>query len=223
LTTFLLFIKGITRYNKKNIDQGNTPLDVYKICSCIREVFCLSYNLRKDNELYVYVNSSHLAIHIKGEELKFMGTDERSQALLLRKALDKSEVSQEALKYYWIKSTPGILIRNFETFQSFISFVFSLHFKNIIVIVDERFPQESPFLVNKRDYPRFKKFNELSHSRESIYILPLSSSHNILLIEFFKILGQIFPTILNKTILTSLNNINASEDKILYINFQNDQ
>ena len=53
LVNYLLLIEDIPYFTKEDVDEGLTPLDVYKICSCIRETFCLSYSIRKQNNLYL--------------------------------------------------------------------------------------------------------------------------------------------------------------------------
>jgi len=93
LVNFLLFVKNIASYSKSDIDKGNTPLDVYKLCSCIRESFCLSYAIRKNNNLYLYFQNEHILIKFEGRTLRFVGPDERSQALLLEKALIYASIS----------------------------------------------------------------------------------------------------------------------------------
>jgi len=118
VVNFLLLIKKISAYSKKDIDQGKTPLDVYQLCSCIRETFCLSYSIRKENNLYLLFQEYNALIKFEGKKLKFLSSDERSQALLLYKALN---LSSEILSFdNWYKSTPGIYIKKFEDFNAFI-------------------------------------------------------------------------------------------------------
>jgi len=108
---FLIFLEDITKYTKSNIDKGETPLDVYVLCSIIRETFCVSYTIRKNNNLYVYVEADHLFIKIEGKSLRYLGSDERSQALLLLRALMKIENYKNYNDQEWIESTPGICLK----------------------------------------------------------------------------------------------------------------
>jgi hypothetical protein len=88
LVNFILFIENISKYSKREVDLGKTPHDVYRLCCCIRETFCLSYSIRKENNLYLYFQKEHVLIKFEGKKLRYLGPDERSQALLLVKALN---------------------------------------------------------------------------------------------------------------------------------------
>ena len=90
LANFLLIIEEIIDFTKKDIDIGYTPPLIYKICSCIREAFCLSYAIRKNNNLFLYFQKEKILIKFEGSRLRYLGPDERSQAILLKKVLDKS-------------------------------------------------------------------------------------------------------------------------------------
>jgi len=90
LANFLLIIEEIIDFTKKDIDKGYTPPLIYKICSCIREAFCLSYAIRKNNNLYLYFQKEKILIKFEGSRLRYLGPDERSQALLLKKAFEKN-------------------------------------------------------------------------------------------------------------------------------------
>ncbi|MHA1764008.1 MAG: hypothetical protein ACTSYC_09685, partial [Promethearchaeota archaeon] len=87
MVNFLLIIKRIAPFTKKDIDKGNTPLEIYDLCTCIKETFCLSYAIRKLNDLYLYFIEESLFLKFHGGELKYLGSDERSQAILLLKAI----------------------------------------------------------------------------------------------------------------------------------------
>ena len=89
MVNFLIYISKITPFSKKDVDEGNTPPDIYKLCVSIREAFCISYYIRKENNLYFYIEEKHILIKFIGNELRYLGSDERSQALLLSKVLNK--------------------------------------------------------------------------------------------------------------------------------------
>ena len=131
LTEFLLLLENISNYVKMDVDQGKIPSDIYFICSCIRNVFCLSYSIRKDNILYLFITKRNLIIKLDGRHLKYLGPDGRSQSLLLNKALDLSnQTFYMENQLDWIKSTPGIFIQNFPSEKSLVDILISLTNKN---------------------------------------------------------------------------------------------
>ena len=210
LVNFLLLVKNLTNYNKKDIDVGKTPLEIYKICSCLRETFCLSYAIRKENNLFLYFQNEGVLIKFKGNRLKYLGPDERSQALLLRKALDKINLVNSSDIEDWRKSTPGIHIRKFSNNESFIKYFKSFpSFKPIFLIHDDFVGEVNSCLtVNE-----FEKLNTIS---EFFYIIP---AYNIITEDsnFF----QLFKDLKDIKFLT-LSKINRIEDKFLYVNFRLD-
>lgn len=210
LVNFLLLVKKLTNYNKKDIDVGKTPLEIYTICSCIREAFCLSYAIRKENKLFLYFQNEGVLIKFEGNRLKYLGPDERSQALLLRKAIDKISLVNSSNIEDWRKSTPGIYIRNFSNNESFIKY-----FKS--------FPCFNPiFLINNNDlgkvnsYLTVNEFETLNTISEFFYIIP---AYKIIIEDsnFF----QLFKDLKDIKFLT-LSKINRIEDKFLYVNFRLD-
>ena len=82
LANFLLIIEELINYTKEDIDKGHTPLYIYALCSCIRETFCLSYAIRKNNTLYLYFQEEKILIKFEGSNLRYLGPDDRSQSLL---------------------------------------------------------------------------------------------------------------------------------------------
>ena len=133
LVKFLVCIDKISRFDKKVIDEGNTPLDVYRLCSCIREVFCLSYAIRKENEFFIFINQNHLCLKLIGKSLRYLGSDERSQAILLLKALEM----EETIPYdKWINSTPGIFLKKLINLEFLFSFI--KESDNHIFIIDDK-------------------------------------------------------------------------------------
>ena len=193
LVKFLVSIDKISRFDKKDIDEGNTPLDVYRLCSCIREVFCLSYAIRKENEFYIFINQNKLFLKLIGRSLRYLGSDERSQALLLLKAL---EIEQTITYDKWINSTPGIFIKKLITLDSL--FLFIKEIDAHILIMDD---------IN----PNYKKITDYKINHQDIIILDELKDYNFnrhQIGNFEKV---------------SLPNRYSLENKILYINYQLDQ
>ncbi len=116
---FLLIEKEITQYSKRDIDQGLCPRKINIICCCLRTCFCLSYAIRKYNDLYLFFYENNIAIKFIGKQLRFLGPDERSQALLLNKVLNRQRSGKHL--YSWTESTPGIYIKRFDTFKIFLN------------------------------------------------------------------------------------------------------
>ncbi|MFX0187484.1 MAG: hypothetical protein ACFE8A_07085 [Candidatus Hodarchaeota archaeon] len=210
MVNFLLLVKNLINYNKNDIDIGKIPLEIYEICSCIREIFCLSYAIRKENNLFIYIQNDGILIKFEGKKLKYLGPDERSQALLLRKAIDNVNLFNSSDIENWKKSTPGIYVRKFSNNESFIKYFKSFVFFNpIFLINDNDVGKVNSFLtVNE-----FETLNTLS---EFFYIIP---AYNIIIEDsnFF----QTFKDLKDIKFLT-LSKINRIENKFLYINFRLD-
>jgi len=200
LANFLLTIEEIIDFTKKDIDKGNTPLDIYELCSCIRESFCLSYAIRKNNNLYLYFQKEKVLIKFEGSRLRYLGPDERSQALLLRKALDKNTSNTNSIGNKWIKSTPGIYSKSFLDDFSFVDYLDSSVQDPIIFIYDE---VDS---MDKNNIPEIMNINSLENLRDIFYIIPtypFSEKNNSL----------------TNIKLVTLSKIRSIQDKILYINY----
>jgi len=211
LVNFLLVQEKIIDYNKKIIDKGLTPQKVYKICSCIREVFCLSYSIRKNNLLYLYFQKEHILIKFEGKKLRYLGPDERSQALLLEKALKKVKREISINNDIWIKSTPGIFIRKFFDMSSFLDFYRSIALgKSFLIISNNQIDEYTVDILNLN-----KQFVEIKD--DDFFIIPIYtlSRKNSKMIELFKKMKN--------TKLLSFSKIKDVEYKILYINFKKDQ
>ena len=204
---FLLIINNLIRFNKKDIDKGNTPLELYKICSCIREMFCLSYAIRKENNIFLFFQNELILIKFVGTKLKYLGPDERSQTMLILKALDKTNYLENE---NWTRSTPGIYVRKFSSYNSFINYFKSLESFNPIFITN--------YIDNQEVNPSFtlKKFELLDNLSEFFYIIPL---YNIAIEDptFF----ESFRDLKGIKFLT-LSKINRIENIFLYINFRLD-
>ena len=206
MVNFLLLIEGITNYSKKDIDEGNTPSEIYELCKSVRECFCISYSIRKNNNLFFFFQNENILVKFEGNQLRYLGSDERSQALLLKKALDKKYISN--LKYdSWIKSTPGIYFQKFSEQYSIISYLNSMKKEKFIFILDEE-------VINNDFMSELKNFITLENISEHFYIIPtysisktdtnlLEGLKNIQFVQLFKIY--------------------TTQDKILYINYQIDK
>ena len=206
MANFLLLIEEIIDFTKKDIDKGNTPLDIYGLCLCIREAFCLSYAIRKNNNLYLYFQKEKTLIKFEGSRLRYLGPDERSQALLLKKVLDKNISTINSNGNKWIKSTPGIYSKSFLDDSSFIDYLDSAVQDPIIFVFDE-FDN-----MDESNIPEIKNINSLENLRDNFYIIPtypFSENNNI--IKMILSLTNIK--------LVPLPKIRLIQDKILYINY----
>ncbi|MFX1324859.1 MAG: hypothetical protein ACFE8N_07875, partial [Promethearchaeota archaeon] len=166
MVRFLLLIEKIPEYTKKIIDAGLTPHNVYKLCSCIRETFCLSYSIRKNNDLYLYFQEDYALIIFLGNELRYLGPDERSQALLLEKALkptkDLKNLTTKGLK----KSTPGIYYTKFFDQISFVRYLISIATGSTYLLIEKNRPLNEKIKV----YNLEEVVNAISD--EDFYIIP---------------------------------------------------
>ncbi|MFO7794873.1 MAG: hypothetical protein ACQERB_00445 [Promethearchaeati archaeon] len=206
MVNFLLLSKRIVNFDKNVIDQGNTPPKIYKICSCIRDTFCLSYSIRKNNNLYLYFVENHYAIKLIGSELRYLGSDERSQALLLNKAIN---LLQKRHEDDWIASTPGIFVK---------------YYRNPKRLLDELTPdkfKEIVWIIDSKDSQKFRKISTLDKLYKQSKI-----NNSLFIITLFK-LEEDFPFLIkwrNSTTKMRLTFTNQEkwkkpQDKILYFNF----
>ncbi|MFX1571238.1 MAG: hypothetical protein ACFFB0_00655 [Promethearchaeota archaeon] len=211
MVNFLLLIKKITYFSKKEIDKGTIPILIYELCSCIREAFCLSYSIRKDNNLYLYFEREHIIIKFKGKELRYLGPDERSQALLLGKALNKAKQINSPEYERWEKSTPGIYIKKYSDDIMFMNSFFSNNMGTYYLLLDN-------FKKNN------KKLDIISLDKDFFAILDndfyIISTYNFLNenTEFL----ELFTTLKNIRRL-SIPKVKRIENIILYLNFHKDQ
>ena len=202
LVLFLILNNGYTRYNKKDIDIGNTPLDVYKLCSGIREFFCLSYAIRKKNTLYLYFHSDLTLIKLDGSKLRFLGSDERSQALLLLRALEKATT---LINEKWERSTPGIYVMKLLNPLSIDHFIEKMSFERI-------------FLINQsKIFDLQYDFSNNDFTSQDLFII-INDLANVLVRELFENLDSS-----TKIIQINISEIKSLENKILYINYLLDQ
>ena len=208
MTDFLIIVENLKKFNKLDVDQGKIPQDVHKICSCIRNTFCLSYSIRKRNNIYLYFLNNQLIIKFDGNKLKYLGPDERSQSLLLNKALSLSNERISKDQYDWIESTPGIFIKKLSSNQTLKHYIDSLTLYGVII-----FFQNFDFIPNFLD----KTMNVMNKLEESLFIFT-SVAHDIKKIN----VPQLLSTYKN-AIPYKLPILKSIEDKILYINFQIDR
>ena len=136
MVNFNVIIDNLSSYTKKEIDKGKTPLDVYSICSAIKETFCISFSIRKNNNFHLILLKELTAIRLNGEKLRFLGPDERSQALLLLKALDLARNLTIEESSHWLKSTPGIFVKKFSSIDSLLQNI--IHPSNrLFILIDK--------------------------------------------------------------------------------------
>lgn len=208
MVNFILFIEKISDYSKKVIDNGHTPLDIYNLCSIIRESFCCSYSIRKTNNLYIYIDSIQCLIKFEGNSLRYLGSDERSQALLLKKALDKI-IGVEKTNFIGMqKSTPGIFVKRVLNGKSVLENIKNLHNDKILIIDEFEKGNTHTTLINLQD---LYKLNEYCY----IFPFPKNSQCTV---DFLGVVDEKY-----KLIYTNLSNIKGIENKILYVNFLIDQ
>ena len=208
MVNFLLLLENVIEYDKKTIDRGLTPQEVYELCSCIRETFCISYSIRKDNNLYIYLQNFHNLISFIGKELRFLGPDERSQALLLYKALKIARENQYLTEKRITESTPGIYVTKFLNDLDFIGYMKSKIRGFYYNLIDREKPIKDqlvrPNLVDKLE--------EINNS--NLYILA-PHLENLNFSDLIKEMKNIK--------VLSLSKIKSIENKILYINYSKDR
>lgn len=209
MVNFFLAFEKVKRYSKKDIDIGKTPSIIYKICSCIRETFCLSYAIRKSNNLYLYFFNERKLIKLEGKSLKYLGPDERSQVLLLLKALNQLLNLPPLENYGWRKSTPGIYVRQFSNDKTFIDFITSNKFHKKLIIIDET-------NLNKTGKICFFKAKDLKRveniNTTNVFLFDFNNKKKFT--ELIKIITEG-----EEVMFMSLSKIKGIDLKILYLNY----
>jgi tRNA pseudouridine-54 N-methylase len=208
LVNILILIETFSNFSKSSIDKGKTPLDIYKLCSIIREAFCYSYSIRKNNNLYFYFDSYRILIKLAGGSLRYLGPDERSQALLLKKALDKSMDIDAFKSQKMQKSTPGIFIKRLHNGETILENIKDVHYDKIAVIDELKKDNKSTNITSLED---LEKLSEYCY----IYLFPQNSQKPI---DLSKLTYEEY-----NLIHINLSTISGIENKILYINFLIDQ
>jgi tRNA pseudouridine-54 N-methylase len=208
LVNILILIDKISEFTKNIIDLGKTPLDIYVICSIIRESFCCSYSIRKNNNLYIYFDSTQSLIKFEGNLLRYLGSDERSQALLLKRAIDNIYSYEKTRSNNMHISTPGIFIKKLKRDELILENITNLNYNKIIIIND--FNEGNMEKVNIN-------IDELDTLGDYCYVFPFSQNPRSKL--------DLLRRIDNKYRFkyTNLFDIKGIENKILYINFLIDQ
>ena len=203
LADFLILKTSPPKYTKKDIDIGNIPHELYAICSIIRESFCLSYSIRKDINLYFYFENPPHIIKFEGKKLRYLGPDERSQALLLLKVLNKGLKTSNG---NWERSTPGIYIKIHKGLSA------------IIDLITENLKDEIIFLLHEKVFEGTKDLEQLPNLKNSLYIIPSPDfCYNIITFK------DMFLNSKSRLTCVYLPKIESIESKILYINFKIDQ
>ncbi len=201
---FLIFIERVSKYTKSDIDKGKTPLDVYELCAIIRESFCISYTIRKNNNFYLYIETDHLFIKIEGNSVRYLGSDERSQALLLLRAFMAIETNENYNDREWIRSTPGIYVKKLPNLSLILENINGNFYDKRIFITD----------ISKDKFKQNVKYGETINENSShCYLFSFSQES----IPFHKFLQKINEECSLKTI--DLSKIRGIENKILYLNF----
>ncbi|MBD3213769.1 MAG: hypothetical protein GF311_14255 [Candidatus Lokiarchaeota archaeon] len=205
VVNFLILCKSIINYTKKDIDRGETPQKVYTLCSIIRDTFCLSYSIRKSNNLYLYFFDAHCAVKLIGSELRFLGSDERSQALLLNKAIDEF---RERKPDRWVDSTPGIFVKYFA------------HYEFMLKDIIEPKPSPLIFIEYSNNTNRRTKNSSLKNILfESFYPNPFFILPLFCITEEYPNFIEKLNSIIHPLNFVAFPNLKKPQDKILYINF----
>ena len=201
---FLIFVEHVSKYTKSDIDKGKTPLDVYTLCAIIRESFCISYTIRKNNNFYLYIETDHLLIKIEGKSVRYLGSDERSQALLLLRAFMAIETNESHNDREWIRTTPGIYVKKLYSSSLILENLYGSFSDTRIFITD----------IAQENFKENIKYRENIDENSSLCYLFSFSQESI---SFLKFLQKINEECSLKTI--DLSKIRGIENKILYINF----
>lgn len=207
---FLLLVDRLEKYSKKDINKGNTPKSIYSVCCAIREAFCLSYNIRKENNVLLYFQDSHILIKLVGRKLKHLGPDERSQAILLNKALKLVNQKTNKKDTGWIPSTPGFFVRKFPTNESFLFFFETIVSENLTLVVDKPI-EDTSFVIEKIP------LNSITNYDSSFFIIPTGYTEDFS--QFIQYMYDIIPSM--KKI--HLPRLHLSFERILFINYKKDK
>ncbi len=211
VVNFLLLVEKVEKFAKKDIDEGKTPPYMYDICCCVREAFCLSYAIRKDNNVFVCFIEDQIFIKLVGRELRFLGSDERSQVLLILRALNEITQRKSENKRDWKRTTPGIYAKILENFTFFND--------SINAINDQLFAFIEFGIQSREKLANFdvKEFDFASDIKNIFYILPI-----------FDLTGKMRDFALSlktngRIKFFTVSNIRTVRDGILWINYQIDR
>jgi len=158
----------------------------------------------------VYFQEENVLISFIGKKLRYLGPDERSQALLLLKALNKVRGIDAIKGIDMMESTPGIYVKKFQKDSSSIHYFKSMIKGKVYLIID--------YIESiKKDVAAQTLNEEIEVIEESnSYVIPTytTSTEKSDLINGFRQMKNIN--------FLSLSKIKPIENKILYINFRKD-
>ncbi|MFO8017200.1 MAG: hypothetical protein R6U96_01070 [Promethearchaeia archaeon] len=210
MVSFLILVHHLEKYSKKDINHGKTPKSIYTLCCAIREAFCLSYNIRKENNVFLYFQDSHILIKLVGRKLRYLGPDERSQTILVNKALKLVNPKTNKKDTGWIPSTPGFFIRKFPSNDSFLRY-----FETIV--------GEIPLLVTDKPFKKVDssieeiQLNSITRYESSFFIIPAGKIDD--LNQFIQKMYDFIPSMKN----INLPQLHFSFERILFINYKKDK
>ena len=92
---FVLNVNSPIELNKKIIDEGNYSQNEIKLTNCVRSVFLLSHNIRKESTLTIILPNIDYFIFLDGERLRYLDASERGILLLLSRAFNIQEKSKK--------------------------------------------------------------------------------------------------------------------------------
>jgi len=104
---FIIVVNSLPTYTKRDINMGQTPPLVYQIIEACRGAFFFSHGIRKEVTFAVVSVLENLLIVYEGEHLRYLGPEERGQALLLEKVVTFGRALPLG---EWKESTPGMSV-----------------------------------------------------------------------------------------------------------------
>lgn len=112
---FIVPATPLPAFSKGDVDKGLTPDVVYQLGMAIQATFFTSYALRPKVNLFFRDPTREASFWYRGARLRYLGPDERSQALLLLKAVDAARALPRPTPSGrgtpgWRQSTPGIYV-----------------------------------------------------------------------------------------------------------------
>ncbi|MHA1762957.1 MAG: hypothetical protein ACTSYC_04260, partial [Promethearchaeota archaeon] len=157
-------------------------------------------------DLYLYFIEESLFLKFHGGELKYLGSDERSQAILLLKAISLTPSFLEEKESNWRKSTPGIYVKRVSDF-----------FKEFHMLFDDM--QKLLILKNIQSEEQIidleKEFEIITRiSSNILIILPFSKVEDKEMNFMKKLKNTPSVKVLKLPFFSRIS------DKILYINYQ---
>ncbi len=160
-------------------------LDV--LCRCVNSALLLSHGVRTDTQIHLALQDQY-TIRIVGDDVQYLNPDERSTGALLKKALEKKEVTDASDEQL---STPGIYIKEqgFEgTLQQVDGTVIQLH-EDGNPLVETELPDDPVFVLSDHtDFTEQEQNMLQEHADRRVSVSPeklhadhaITVSHNIL-------------------------------------------